>query len=232
MSFSEPQAALCELTTFSHPVTHRGASRIRLAVDRLKRLARDASLEFALEVGRVVVETIHDGDLGAWRSRGRKEHALRSLCADPELPISASALYRALAIYELSCRPDADVSSWKHLGVSHVRAVLGLTPDSQLKLLGRAEAQRWTVTKLEGEVRACRACPQRRGGRRPTPRYLRSIRQIYQLTMAEALSGLDDGIGLRPAELEELMEKLSRARQRLAQLEKVLPRRPTAGDRT
>jgi len=103
-------------------------TRVRQVINQLCVLARGATLDFTLRVGKVVVDSLYDGDLTAWRSRARKDYALRVLAASPDLPLSATALYRALAIYELSQRQP---NAWQHLGVSHLRAVLGLPNETQ-----------------------------------------------------------------------------------------------------
>lgn len=199
--------------------------RVRLTVQRLQNLTRNASVQFAIEVGRVVVECLYGGDTSAWRERAHKDHTLRTLAASPELPISASALYRALSIYELDRETRGDVARAQHLGVSHVRAVLGLERAHQVQLLAAAEQGGWTVCRLEGEAARFRPATRARGGRRPIPRYVKTIRQIHQLTSPESLDGVEGWSSLASPELEELALKLSQAQQRLAVLVRALPRR-------
>lgn len=207
---------------------HHVDRRIRSALSQLQSLTRSALMKFSLEVGRIVIDTLYDGDARAWRERGHKSSTLRALAASPELPISVSALYRALAIYELNVSTDGNVESWPNIGVSHVRAVLGLEQTQQLKLLDTAAEKSWTVSKLEKEAARYRSVARSRGGRRPTPRYVKTIRQIHDLTSPESLDGLDTCSGLGRLELEELAKKLSEARERLAILASVLPRRSMA----
>jgi hypothetical protein len=191
--------------------------RIGKTILELRKLTRGASLQFALTVGRIVVETLYDGDARAWRSRTRKDHALRALVARPDLPMSASALYRALAIFELSSR-QAGGESWQHVGVSHLRAVLGLPEDLQARLLERAEAERWTAARMERETLPLRSTSRQAGGRKRVPGYVKSIRRIFELTSAEALEGLDAVGDLNPSELVELTDMLESARARLDRL--------------
>ena len=190
--------------------------RVRTAVQRLQSLTRSASLQFAIEVGRVVVESLYAGDPTAWRGRAKKDHTLRTLAASPDLPISASALYRALSIYELNQATRGNIARARHLGISHVRAVLGLEHAQQLQLLESAERGGWTVCHLEREVARLRSTARSRGGRRPSPRYLKTIRQIHQLTSAECFDGLEEWSALSSSEVEELALKLAQARERLA----------------
>lgn len=191
--------------------------RIGKTVLELRKLTRGASLQFALTVGRIVVETLYEGDVRAWRSRARKDHALRALAARPDLPMSASALYRALAIYELSQR-QAGGAGWQHIGVSHLRAVLGLAEDVQTTLLARAESEQWTAARLERETVTLRAGGRPAGGRKRVPGYVKSIRRIFELTSAEALDGLDSVSELNATELSELTAMLESARTELDRL--------------
>lgn len=195
--------------------------RVQKAIHQLSVLSRGATLEFALGVGKIVVDTLYDGDLTAWRSRAKKDHALRVLAARPELPMSASALYRALAIYELS-RRQMLAAGWQHLGVSHLRAVLGLPNETQNLLLSRAEAEQWTVVRLEREVVGFRDSPRSAGGRKPIPECIKSIRRIFDLTLPDALAGLDHLHEMRTSDLDELVAKLGQARERLHRIERIL----------
>ncbi|HMA94055.1 MAG TPA: hypothetical protein VKP30_15290 [Polyangiaceae bacterium] len=195
--------------------------RVRRTIHQLNVLTRVATLEFALGVGKVVVDTLYDGDLSAWRSRARKDHALRALAASPDLPLSASVLYRALAIYELS-RRNVQGMDWRHLGVSHLRAVLGLPGEIQSRLLATAEAESWSVARLEREVLVLRSPSRCSGGRKPTPACVKSIRRIFELTLPEALEGLDSLKDLTASDMQELVDKLGKARERLHRVERVL----------
>jgi hypothetical protein len=205
------------------------AERVRCAVERLGSVQRGASLGFALEVGRTVVETLYGGDLSRWRARQRKDTALRSLSRRPDLPLSTSTLYRALALYELSQREGH--AGLHQLGVSHLRAVLGLPPPTQSALLAAASRERWTVARLEREASAQRSPARTRGGRKPLAPYIKSIRRIVQLTSPEALEGLERCGELDATQLDTLAEQIGRARAQLARLENVLPKKRTRGAR-
>jgi len=203
---------------------------VRCAIERLGVVRRGASLELALDVGRIVVDTLYAGDLTRWRARQRKDHALRSLSRRPDLPLSPSALYRALALYELSQREELSRSSFEQLGVSHLRVVLGLPAPAQNALLAAAARERWTVSRLEREVAAQRpAAARSRGGRKPVAPYIKSIRRIARLTSPEALEGLERCAELDATQLDELASELRRARAQLERLWHVLPKRRARG---
>lgn len=205
------------------------AERVRCAVQRLGSVRRGASLGFALDVGRIVVDTLYAGDLSRWRARQRKDTALRSLSRRPDLPLSTTALYRALALYELS-RREGEIG-WHELGVSHLRAVLGLPAAAQNALLAAAARDGWTVARLEREASAQRSPARARGGRKPVATYIKSIRRIVQLTSPEALEGLERCEELDATQLEELARQIGRARARLARLEHALPKKRASGAR-
>jgi hypothetical protein len=140
---------------------------ISIVVGHIRRLARSASLEFALRVGAVIIHHFYDGQVDTWRTRGAKIASFRKLARHPGLPLSAGALYRSVALYELCERLRAP-SRWEHLGASHLRVVLKLPSPVQEQLLARANAGRWTVKTLQ-EVVSEQNVPRSRGGRRAGP---------------------------------------------------------------
>ncbi|MBC8068411.1 MAG: hypothetical protein IAG13_08765 [Deltaproteobacteria bacterium] len=137
-------------------------------VNELRRLTQAATLDLALAVGRLVVERFYGGSTAAWRLRGRRCASFRKLAARADLPMSASALYRSVAIYELWERVG-DVATWKHVGVCHARAVLGLPPVDQEQLLRRAEDEAMTVRQLESAASGLRELRHERRGRPRRP---------------------------------------------------------------
>jgi hypothetical protein len=149
---------------------------IHIIVAQIRRLARGASLEFALRVGAIIIHHFYGGESEVWRSRGPKTASFRKLARHPELPMSAGALYRCVAVYELCDRLNA-ASRWEQLGASHLRLVLGLPQRLQEQLLTKANAERWTVKTLHEEVLRQKPA-QTRGGRRPRPPLARSLMVI------------------------------------------------------
>ena len=189
-------------------------------------VTRGAALGLALEVGRIVVQHFHGGRPEIFRQRGRRCPSLRKLAGRPELPMSASALYRCVAIYELSSRLG-DVSAWEHLGVSHLRAVLGLPMPDQQRLLAEAQRQRWTVRALEAHVAELRETAAERRGRPPIPGALRSLRRLLREADridTRAISELDS------TTRESLRQELADLRERCDRLEGALAWRPASCD--
>jgi hypothetical protein len=198
------------------------SQRVDAAARRINAISRAATLEFALEIGRAVIETLYQGRLNEWRSRGRKEIGLRQLATHPNLSISASTLYRSIAIYEL-CERVGRCGPLRHLGVSHLRAVLAAPEDKQTALIKRAEEEKWSVSRLESEVDKEQARASR-GGRPRSPEYVKSIRRMNQLVAPRALDGLDEADRLSPAEARELLAMVSCLRERIALIERMLIR--------
>jgi hypothetical protein len=137
-------------------------------VDELKTIARSATLAFTLKVGEIVFLRIYRGDKGLLRRQRGKYASFRRLAAHPGLPFSAATLWRAVAIYELVQRlPERTATT--HLGVAHLRSVLGLAPDVQERLLREAEQGRWTKEEIEERAAEWRAAAPRRGRPRSPP---------------------------------------------------------------
>jgi len=87
-------------------------------------------------------------------SHGSKDGAFRKLTDPLQGEISSSLLHRAVAPYEITGRTC--VSAWKHLRMSHARAVLGLPTKEQERILGTADDEAWTVEQIEQEVATTR----------------------------------------------------------------------------
>jgi hypothetical protein len=153
------------------------AELVDRAIVRLNAICRKVTLDFAITVGRVVVETLHSGNLESWRARGVKGASFRVLARHPDLPMSPAALCRSVATYELSCR--LEVAQWKRISTSHIRLVLPLAHAEQARLLGLADAHSWSVSRLNEEIAtipSAEAHP--RGGRRRGPRLRRTMRNL------------------------------------------------------
>jgi hypothetical protein len=156
-------------------------------VKQLNGLCRSSSLEFAVRVGALIIHSFYDSDMNAWRTRGPKTTSFRRLATRDDLPMSAGALYRCVAIFELCDRLRADVR-WRRLGASHFRAVLGVPHETQEQLLALANQEQWTVQTLTSRACALRGLTSK-GGRRAQPpavKILRAIDQRLQKCRSEA----------------------------------------------
>jgi hypothetical protein len=76
-------------------------------VDRLIEVDRRNRLDFALQVGELVVRELFAGDACALHRPGPKPRALARLASHPRLPFSPAMLSRAVGLFELFERlPD------------------------------------------------------------------------------------------------------------------------------
>jgi len=209
-AFDEDDSSLQETDT----------TEVDIVVAQIRRLTRLASLEFALRVGAVIIHYFYQGDTHAWRLRGPKTSSFRRLAEHPLLPLSAGALYRCVALYELCDRLDAP-SRWEKLGASHLRVVLGLPGAVQERLLATANAQEWTVKKLHEHVLLHKPESPMRGGRRVQPLITRRL-----VSMRKCLDGHRDFVGrvssMSWQELERSIGLLEETRRCLDFLENAL----------
>lgn len=202
------------------PVLESTRGRIERATARINEIVGVTSLQFALSVGRVVVEDLYGGRLDHWRERGPKEWSLRQLANEPSLCISASALYRAMAIYELKIRMH-DHPMWEMLSVCHIRAVLGLPDHEQRRLLDLALERQLSAKALEDAVASVRSeLKSSRGGRPRKPRFIRSIEQAERamLDANSAFGDLDALCAMQPEDREDLARRLGVVRRRCDEL--------------
>jgi hypothetical protein len=120
-------------------------------VRELNAVCKAMTLQFELAVGELVVKNLYSWDVSRLRCRGRKRDAtLRKVASHPDLGMSRSMLYHCIGVYELCER--LQLRSWRHVSTSHLRLVLPLASDSHEKIPREAEANRWSVSRLEEEV--------------------------------------------------------------------------------
>jgi hypothetical protein len=204
----------------------RSSDEIEIVVSHIKRLTRTASLEYALRVGGVIIHHFYDGDTNAWRSRGPKTTSFRKLAAHPELPMSAGALYRCVALFELCDRWNAP-SRWDQLSASHFRLVLGLPPAKQEKLLSKANAGRWSVKVLQQQVfRERRHVDRSAGGRRPEPPIKKGLKAVRKCLSeyGDTIAQTDNISSEDVRESIRLLEETKTVIERLSETLSMMPR--------
>jgi hypothetical protein len=173
----------------------------RLA-ERLRDLARTATLELTLRIGEMIVRELYQGDLALWRSHGPKEASFRRLAEFTEPSLSHSSLQRSVALYELHQRLGCP--EWARLGVSHLRAVLGLPEAEQARLLTEANAQGWTASRLLEEVKGVRqlTASESHAGRPPLPRFVKTVHQFARV-LQDADASFGDIEAIEDMDLEQ-----------------------------
>ena len=193
-------------------------------VQELNDIHRGAALETALRIGRLIVDRFYGGDLTSWRTHRAKEASFRKLAAraDSNLHISATGLYRAVALYELTER--LNLKDVREIGVTQLRLVLGLPEPQQRLLLAQAQENGWQSQRLELEASRLRARLGKRSGRIPVPPLARVARTISQLS-SRARSMVREEDFVRPLSRDEVRsvhQAIEGAKQELEQFQRLL----------
>lgn len=189
------------------------------AIDRVVRdltqLQRSASLDMANAVGKLIIDGLYGGDLAAWRSRGAKDTSFRKLSEREDLPMRPTTLYQSVAVYELVQR--LGLSSPRHLGVSHLRTVLGLQEADQVSLLRQAEDEAWTVVQLTEAAEDFRR--DGRGGGRPViPLFVKALHAWTRVAGQDELYDEGHVANLKPEQLADARQAVAEMQRQLAAL--------------
>jgi hypothetical protein len=208
-------------------ITAATSEQVDRVVGELNRICKTATFDFAIHVGKLIVDSFYHGDLDAWRYRGSKDVSFRKLATHPDLPMSPSALYRSVAIYEVCAR--LGFRRWKHVSTSHVRLVLPLEAADQMRLLQSAEHERWAVRTLRGEIeRSYNNASTHRvslGGRKPRSQLRRTMSSLAKcVDESDTLVGSADQVtDLSPDTVRSFTGIIERVRRACSTLEKQLP---------
>ncbi|MBK7583771.1 MAG: hypothetical protein IPI67_26705 [Myxococcales bacterium] len=148
-----------------------GEDPVELAFAEIQCVVRAGSLAIALNVGEIVFRHLYRGDVDLLRDNGKKDVSFRRLADHGGLQMSRAKLWQSVAIFELSLRLP-EIKASKHLGVTHVRAVLGLPARAQERLLARAERECLDAKALETQAASAR---KGHGGRPMKPAISRAL---------------------------------------------------------
>lgn len=205
-----------ELSRASHAKDDRLVSRVVL---QLNALCKRATFDFAIGVGKLIIDSFYSGRLDAWRNHGAKGISFRKLAKHPDLPMSPAALYRSVAIYELAERLSIDGE--RRVSTSHLRLLLPLRGDEQARLLRLAEANAWSVSRLELEIASSVKVVERRqrGGRKRRSRLRKAI-EVLEKCIDESSRVLEtEDEKLSQDTARSVVEKLRRLQLASSQLE-------------
>jgi len=186
-------------------------------------MQRDATVDLAVEMGKLIVDTFYQGDFQGWREHGNKEASLRKLAArfendEESTGMSAAGIYRVVAIYELDKR--LNVSARKHLTVTHIRSVIGLPPAEQKRLIDEAEGNEWTTRKLEEVVAKVRKKSSDGRGRPALPAFVKTLNALGKLAIREdAFADLDQINELDEEATKGALTSVTGMRERLVEIE-------------
>jgi hypothetical protein len=217
--------ACAQLHLADSAIEVKASPLIDRVVVQLNAICKSATFDFAIAVGRLIITSFYGGQLDVWRRRGQKHASFRKLAKHPDLPMSPSALYRSVAIYELAERMG--ISRERRLSTSHLRLVLPLPSADQERLLRTADAEGWSVSRLRDEIAAQpRAASSPRGGRKgrsPLRKTLHTLRGC--LDDSDNLVGINESdADLSPESARSAAVLAARVRQACLKLETRLAR--------
>jgi hypothetical protein len=181
----------------------RGKERIDYLASQIRLLGAGNSPKDVLRLGELVYRELYGG--GRALQQKDRHASLRRIAAHPDVPFKVTTIWRAVSVYEMSLRLPHLLHA-PGLGVSHLRAVIGLEPAHQELLLTLAARERWTKRRLEQEAARHRSAD-RRKGRRPLPPVVAWARELDRL--------LERSTELNPAELHGQRAALIEAEQTL-----------------
>lgn len=181
----------------------RGRERIDYLASQIRQLGAGNSPKDVLRLGEIVYRELYGG--GRALQQKDRHASLRRIAAHPDVPFKVTTIWRAVSVYEMSLRLPHLLQA-PGLGVSHIRAVIGLEPAHQELLLTLATRERWTKRRLEQEAARHRSAD-RRKGRRPLPQLIAWTRELDRL--------LERSQELNPAELSGQETALNEAEQTL-----------------
>lgn len=193
------------------------ASKLDAVAAKIKVLANGHSTADVLQLGELIFREVY-GSQGRMLHKGGSQASLRRLAAHPDVPCKVTTLWRAVSVYEMSLRLPQLVDL-EELGVSRLRAVIGLPTDVQEELLRTAVQQRWTKRQLEREAARHRA--EKRRGRRPLPKLVRWTRELERLIERSAELAPQDMV-MRGGPAAEVRAALARCGARCEELSRDL----------
>lgn len=179
-------------------------------------LHRDSPLDRDRAVGKLLIERIYGGDVALWRSRGKKDESLRNLAGRLKTGgIRLSGLSRAASLVEMEGR--IGVPRGEHLNITHVRLLFGAPEEHQADLMRRADEGRWSIEVLKTEIAKVSSPKKSKGGRPPTPPFLRTIHQIEKLLGdVRALGGAEGIEKMGPVDIAKTQEAIGALERELA----------------
>jgi len=199
---------------------------IEQVVSDLKQLCRASALEFALSVGKLVVSAFFDGEVANMKANIDTNVSYRKLARHAMLPMSPATLCRSVAIYAF-CQ-QTRIEDWHHISVSHIKLVLPLPAEQQIRLLDEADRNRWPTRRLREELVATVASTERQGSnsRKRLKMTLRALGRC--IDEANQFVGLADSHrDFSPESVRSVQGLLDRLRTACSSLEDRLPGRFT-----
>ena len=155
---------------------------VAAAVARINELHSSHSLALTCAIGRYVIDTFFGGDPSACHRRGSEHASFRALVARADLSVSASNLWRSVAVVEQLAMLPAEVAD--ALPVSHHKLLLPVKdPEAKVSLATQAAKEHLSKRELAERVaEVTRKGREEKGwaraGRPPDPVFAKGIKRI------------------------------------------------------
>jgi|GEM_PF-2828442 len=199
-----------------------GAGEVNpLLVDRVVARLNQAhdrhGMALFLDLGRIVVDMLFEGDARAFETRAAAHRSFAAVLVDAGLRPTPDAVKQGGRLVHLMAHLPAEVS--RALKFTHHRMLLAVDDTAtRVELAERAAAEGWTTRVLQDEVaRLALARSKPRRGRRSLPPRVRGLRSISR-TLDAALGAPLDAATLRPEHVPEVVERIEDAIARLQEL--------------
>jgi len=128
--------------------------------------------------------------------------------------VSATFLYRAVALYEMAQRLGARKMS--NLTATHLRVILGLPAEKQGELIAAAQENRWSSERLEREAVRERVGIGKRTGRPSSPLLVKIFRRVVKdWKQFEQILDQESDRGLSSEEVRSLYTAMDDLKHRL-----------------
>ena len=159
--------------------TELPAKELDVAAREIREVARTTLLTFVDEVGRIILQRFHGGDVQRWRSHAHGKVTLRELAARLDgCGLSATSLYRAIATH-VFLEEHPEMRRLERITPTHMRYVLPLPEPRQTELLRQADACGWSVNDLRREAGNDRTARKRPA--KPAPDLFERVAQMTKI---------------------------------------------------
>jgi hypothetical protein len=194
------------------------------AVDRINRIFVRQGVEVALDVGRYVLDTFFDGDPDRVGDRGKDSPTFQALSAREDLRMRPGWIWRAVRlVVQLQALPEAAATE---LPYTHHTLLLPIhSEDAKAELAQLAIDEGLSTREFEAKVKEARRAEKtdKRGGRKPLPAFVKTIRKVGRLVQDDDLWGDQEGIDdLDPEGAEVLYRAVTSMKLRCEELQKAL----------
>ncbi len=196
---------------------------VSTAVREINRIYATKTLETYIAIGKYVLDTFFEGDFTLFRSRGRSDPNMKALAARDDLMVSATTLWRSVAVLEQSRQLPGEVA--RELSISHHLELLRVKDEEDKENLARSAVEEgMSRGRLAEEVREVLGDDEPGEPERPEPeeRAPRAMKALAHVGRAvEHLAAVADEGGLEGIAEEEQREALKKLDEALAKLRRV-----------